>query len=75
VNTYRELLLKLRTMDEKQLVELFHDIDDAQAVERIADCAYHYLENLEGSDIETNSEVKEAREIDDARRFRESKGF
>lgn len=30
----------LKNMDEKQLTELFHDIDDIDALHRIYSCAY-----------------------------------
>lgn len=37
----------LKAMDEKQLLEMFHDMDDIAAIERIADAAYHFVENYE----------------------------
>jgi len=43
-------------MDERQLLELFHDlvvVSDLSAIERIADCAYHYVENYEAPEEET----------------------
>ena len=42
---YQWMRKVLKNMDEKQLVELFHDLEDIEAVERIADVAYHFVEN------------------------------
>ena len=40
-----ELCVKiLKSMTESQLLELFHDIEDIEAVQRIADCAQHFLD-------------------------------
>jgi len=45
---YDKFIIKiLKSMDEKQLLELFHDIGDISTIERIADCAYHFVENYE----------------------------
>lgn len=45
MNKYAMTLETLRTMDEKQLLQMFHDMQDIVAVERIADCAYYFVEN------------------------------
>lgn len=45
--TYKVLVATLYTLDEKQLLELFHDINDVACVERIADCAYQFVEAKE----------------------------
>lgn len=64
-------------MDEKQLIELFHDIVadfGIAAVERIADTAYYFIDDVyEWRDVETNriSDDEDARQVDDARRARE----
>jgi len=47
-NTYSNMLVKLKTMDESQLIELFHDLlvmSGIETIERIADTAYWYVEN------------------------------
>ena len=45
---YEEMIKRLITMDEKQLIELFHDIvscSNIEQIEAIADTAYYYVEN------------------------------
>lgn len=42
---YPEMVKWLCLLDEKELLELFHDMNDPSAVERIADCAYNFVEN------------------------------
>lgn len=37
---YEDMIENLKNMDGKQLTELFHDIEDIQQVERIAEHAY-----------------------------------
>lgn len=74
---YSDLMKALKTMDEKQLLELFHDLESIKTVERIADCAYQYLENCEGSDIDENateqSEQEEWKDADDEQRIADIK--
>jgi hypothetical protein len=74
---YQEMIKKLKAMDEKQLLELFHDIEDIATVERIADCAYHFVENhtWEELGVKNNekSEQEDAQELDDSRRYSEWK--
>ena len=79
IKRYEDTLKVLKTLDEKQLLEMFHDLNDIKAVERIADCAFHYCENhVEDDDPHTpyNSEMsdeEDAISVDDARRRRELK--
>lgn len=42
---YEEKVRWLCLLDEKGLHELFHDMNDVSAIERIADCAYNFVEN------------------------------
>ena len=42
---YRWMIENLSVMDERQLLEFFHDLDNIKAVQRIADTAYSFLEN------------------------------
>ena len=75
---YQWLRRVLKNMDEKQLLELFHDIDDIEAVQRIADCAYHHVENFEREVEEivnpkSYSEFKEWEEQDNAQRYADIK--
>lgn len=47
-NIYSNMLVKLKNMDESQLIELFHDLlahSNIETIERIADAAYWYVEN------------------------------
>lgn len=74
INDYANMLKRLKNMDEKQLLELFHDIDDLDVVEGIADCAYHFIENYDESICNEDcvkSDNEDAKEADDARRFSE----
>jgi hypothetical protein len=74
---YRFLCLALITMDESQLIELFHDLEDLETVQRIADTAYNFLESREGSDIcgeHGKSEYEEWKEQDDKQRYNDIKG-
>jgi gluconate kinase len=65
----------LRKLDEKQLIELFHDIDDLNVIERIADTAYHFVDTHEldecKPDLDELSDDEDALEVDNARRARE----
>lgn len=82
---YKKMLDTLRCMDEKQLLELFHDISELEVVERIADGAYKFIEHMiyvvparksfEVSQINNpeswDNDCNEHKEADDARRHRE----
>lgn len=73
----------LENMDEKQLSELFHDLNDLEAVERIADCAYHFVENNQPDDADKSKgaeidvivfdEEKDWSHADDALRYMDIK--
>lgn len=70
-NLYLNMLYKLKNMTEKQLLEMFKDIEDIVVIERIADCAYHFVENFEPDDSEPfqgKSDEQEWKEQDDAQR-------
>jgi len=61
-------------MDEKQLLEMFHDLEDITAVQRICDCAYHYTENFDYEVDKAMSEISDEQDainVDEARRARE----
>ena len=72
-------IARLKSMDEKQLLELFHDIEDIKAVQRIADCAYHFTENYDYADSEDydringKSDEQDWKDQDDAQRYRDIK--
>lgn len=74
---YTYIIQVLKTMDKKQLLELFHDIDDIEIVQKISECAYQFVENFEPCDpIELKRDIsddEDARQIDDSRRYREWK--
>ena len=71
---YQYMRKILRIMDEKQLNELFHDLDDIDAVERIANAAYDYLEQYNlALNKEKQSEYEDWKAQDDAQRNRDHK--
>ena len=73
---YAPMLARLKNMDEKQLLELFHDLEDLEVVERIADCANHYVENFEqqvDNIVHGKTEYEDWKEQDDAQRYRDIK--
>ena len=51
-DTYQEMIKRIKTMDEMQLVELMHDIDDIELVETIGNCAYYFVENYKAPEEE-----------------------
>lgn len=66
----------LRTADEKILLEMFHDIEDIEIIERIADCAAYFVENFDRTVEEVvndKSEVEDWKHQDDARRYNDYK--
>ncbi len=70
--TYEETIKMLAVLDESQLIQLFHDVcakSNVAHIERIADCAYHYIENVyEEKEI---SDDEDARQVDDLCRAHE----
>jgi hypothetical protein len=78
-NKYAMTLETLKKMDKKQLIELFHDIEDIQVVQRIADCAYHFTENYDYAKqddydrVTSKSEKQEWVDMDNAERYRDIK--
>lgn len=44
-NSYVELVMMLKNMDNKQLMELFADIDDVYVVDNIANRAFEFVDN------------------------------
>ena len=79
-NRIEEVMKVLKSMDEKQLLAMFHDMEDIEAVERIADCAYHFTENYEAPDQEcesadpcpcNKSDEQDWKDQDDAQRYRD----
>jgi hypothetical protein len=65
---YSHMVNQLKSMDGKQLTELFHDINDLVQVAIIGKCAMHFVE-----DKPTESEYEEWKKENDARRGREHK--
>ncbi len=76
---YQWMYKMLRNMDEKQLLELFADLDDIKAVQRIADCAYHFTENYDYATQEDydrvngKSDTQDLKDQDNAQRYRDIK--
>lgn len=74
---YQITIETLKSMDDKQLVGLFHDIKDIQLVQRIADCAYHFTENYDYASQEDydrlngKSDEQDWKEQDDLQRRRD----
>lgn len=73
MSNYVEMLKKIKAMDEKQLLELFHDIEDIEAVQRIADTAYHFCENYVDPEEEGEHEWVDWKRQDDAQRYADIK--
>lgn len=44
MNNIENVVSILKLLDERQLLELFHEIEDLECIERIADCAYQFIE-------------------------------
>lgn len=81
-NLYNNMCFKLRTMDEKQLLELWHDVGDIDAIQRISDTAYHFTENYDyeatGSsehvmDASHYLDVSDEKQVDDSQRLKDIK--
>jgi len=74
---YAMTLETLKNMDEKQMIEMFHDIGDLKVVERIADTAYHFVENYvdpeEDEATNEKSDYEDWKEQDDAQRYADIK--
>jgi hypothetical protein len=66
IRPYDLVVSHLKSMNESQLLELFFDLDDIETVERIADCAKHWVEGCEACDP---IELNDAKHIDDAQRY------
>lgn len=72
---YQQAFKLLNEMTEDQLIELFHDMS-IQAVERIADIAYRYIENWADDTIrnqESISDWEEWKDVDDSQRLKDVK--
>lgn len=70
---YKKIIMALRIMDEKQLLELFHDMGDIKAIQRIADCAFEFVENYEYPEEGGTPEWVDWKDQDDAQRYRDIK--
>ncbi len=76
ITVYQMMLVKLRSMDDKQLLEMMHDLDNLDMVERLGDCAAHYLNGMQGNGLppfkcgqKEKSEHEDAKEFDDKQRY------
>lgn len=73
------MLIALKTMDESQLIELFHDLEDIEAVKRIAYTAQNFCENNALPEPEFDevsnetSDYQDWKQLDDAQRYRDIK--
>lgn len=70
---YAVMLDKLASCTPDELRELFFDLEDVSAVERIANAAYEFVESWADKEIEKHelSQNEDALEVDNARRVRE----
>jgi len=71
-NLYMNLIIKLKSMDEKQLLELCHDIEDIDVIDKIANCFDYYAENFDRTVdeiVEGKSELEDWKHQDDALRY------
>jgi hypothetical protein len=63
------MVIKLKLMDEAQLLELFHDIGNVQQVERISIAANHFVDNYEEPEKEGENEDEINRSCDYKSRY------
>jgi len=70
---YLDTLERLKRLDENQLVELFHDLDDVNAVIRIIRSAVNYLASNPEEEATSNKDYDDWRARDDAQRYRDVK--
>ena len=71
---YKALIEMLRMADDRQLVDLMYDIGDVSIVDRIAGCAYHYVEHYDSVECENIfDDTKDQKQADDAQRGRDIK--
>lgn len=68
---YQAMLDRLKIMDERQLTEMFHDLDDLETVELIGDTANDFALSRLTQSINEVSQDRDAMQMDDARRARE----
>ena len=67
---YQYMVKILKSMDDKQLLELFHDIDSEDQVENIINSGQYYLDSKY---MDKEPVTKDYQEVDDIRRYKESK--
>jgi len=78
MSDYRMILQKLSNMDEKQIIELLHDLTDSDGsglriVEKISNCAVKFLDDYEPPSNGEESEWTELKRQDDAQRYQDIK--
>ena len=64
---YSNMIVKIRNMDESQLIEFFHDllaVSHINVIERIADTAYWYVENYVEPEIVDRAPCSDEYELD-----------
>ena len=49
---YQQMLFTLKALEDDELVEVFHDIDDVETIEKIRDCADYFLREVQASESE-----------------------
>jgi hypothetical protein len=66
-NLYTQMIARIYSMDEQQLIEFFHDLlshSNIETIERIADTAYWYVENYVEPEIVDRAPCSDEYELD-----------
>ena len=70
-NNYEAVLASLRSMDKVILLKLFEDLQDIDLVQLIVDSGQQFILFQTKEFFKQQSEHAEAKQIDDARRYRD----
>lgn len=77
MSIYKLMVQRLKTMDEKQLAELWKDVEDVNAVQRICDTSYQYTNDYDYEGCESvdncSCERTDEQQIDDSQRYKDIK--
>lgn len=78
-NDYTKMIRSLIAHDEKDLIELCHDLADEkggiEAIERISDVFYQFIEDYEPPEDDGESFEDDYKAVDDAQRAREARAI
>ena len=71
---YLAMLKRLELMNKKELIELFHDMENIESIKRISEAASSFLENyVHPDDDQCEHEWVDWKRQDDAQRYRDIK--